>query len=91
MLFAFVLAAFIKLLFITDSPRCVAGLYTAAVGIWAIVAVAGGAVSVPAALLGLVLSGAIAFAYFWSLLRLRLWTGAWWAVVVAGALLMAFV
>lgn len=91
MLYAFVLVAFVKLLFATDSPRLVAGLYTAVAGVGAIVGVAGGEVSIPAAVLGLALSGVIAFAYFWSLLRLKPWTGGWWAVLVGGALLMAVV
>ncbi len=91
MLHALVLVAFIKLLFITDSPRLVAGLYIAIAGTGAIVGVAGGEVSILAALLGLVLSGAIAFVYFWSLLRLKPWTGTWWAVVVGGALLVAVI
>ena len=91
MVYAFVLVAFIKLLFMTDSPRLVAGLYTAMAGIGAIVAIAAGEVSVPLALLRLALCGTIAFAYFWSLLRMKPWTGTWWAVVIGGALLVAVV
>jgi len=91
MLYAFVLAAFVKLLLLTESPRFEAGLYTAVVAIGAVVAVAAGEVSVAAALLGLVLSGAFAFAYFWSLLRLKPGTGTWWGVLVGGALLAAIV
>lgn len=91
MLSAFVLVAFIKLLFVTDSPNFLAGLYTVVVGIGAVVAMATGGTSIPIALLGTALAGAIAFAYFWSLLCLPPWTGTWWAVVVVGALVMAII
>lgn len=83
---AFVLVAFIKLLFVTGSLRFVTGLYAAVVGVAAIAAVAAGSSSVPSALFHAVLCGAIAFAYFWSLLRVEPWTGTWWAVVLVGAL-----
>jgi len=88
---AFVLVAFIKLLFITGSHRTVTGLYAAVAGVIAIVSVASGTTSVPAALLGVVLCSAIAFAYFWSLLHVEPWTGMWWAVVVIGALIMVVI
>jgi len=88
MLTALVLVAFIKLLFITSSPRAVTGLYATVAGVIAIVSAASGTTSVPAALLGLALCSAIAFAYFWSLLHVEPWTGTWWAVVVVGALIM---
>lgn len=91
MLAAFVLVAFIKLLFITGSPRVVAGLYAAVAGVVAIASVASGSVSVPDAVLGVALCSAIAFGYFWSLLRVEPWTGTWWAVVVAGALIMVVI
>jgi hypothetical protein len=84
----FLLVAFIKLLFVTDSPRFVAGLYTAILGIGVIWAVAEGQMNVSVALLAIVLRGAIAFGYFWGLHRLKPWTSVWWAVVVGGALLM---
>ncbi|MEN6578626.1 MAG: hypothetical protein ABFD90_19930 [Phycisphaerales bacterium] len=90
MVSALVLTAFIKLLFITDSSRFVAGPYIGMMGIGAIVGVIAGWVSVPAAVLGVALKGALSFAYFWSLLRLKPWTAAWWSVVVGGALLMVF-
>lgn len=89
--YAFVLVAFIKLLFVTDSPRLVAGIYAAMAGVGAVVAVAAGWASLPAALLYVALRGGIAFAYFWSLLRLKPWTGVWWAVVLGGALIMGIV
>ncbi|MEN6424479.1 MAG: hypothetical protein ABFE13_03890 [Phycisphaerales bacterium] len=88
MVSALVLTAFIKLLFITDCSRFVAGLYTGMMGIGAIVGVIAGWVSVPAAVLAVALKGALSFAYFWSLLRLTPWTGTWWIVVVVGALLV---
>lgn len=91
MVHALVLVAFIKLLFLTDSPRFVAGLYTALAGAGAILAVAGGEVSVCGALFGVVLCGALSFAYFWSLLRVEPGSAAWWAVVLIGATVMAFI
>lgn len=91
MVYAFVLAAFIKLLLITESPWLCAGLYTGLAAIGAVIAVLEGGTSVFRALLTVALAGGVAYAYFWSLSRIERGTGTWWAVLLAGPLITAII
>jgi hypothetical protein len=91
MVYAFVLAAFVKLLLVTESPWLCAGLYAGLAAIGAVIAVLEGGTNVPAALLTLALVSGVACAYFWSLSRIERGTGTWWAVLLAGAVIMAIV
>jgi hypothetical protein len=91
MVYAFVLAAFVKLLLVTESPRLCAGLYTGLAAVSAVIAVLEGGTSVFRALLTVALAGGVAYAYFWSLSRIERGTGTWWAVLLAGPLITAII
>lgn len=87
MLGALVLAAFIKLLFATDSPRFCAGLYTVLVAVDALVGIAVGSVGAVGAVLAVVHAGVLSWVYFRALQLMNPWTGPWWAVAVGGPIL----
>lgn len=89
--YAFLLLAFIKLLFLTESPRMVAGLYTALLAVGVLIGTFGGSIAWPTALFRVALGGILTFGYFSCLLRANRWTGQWWAIAVGGAVLMAIV
>jgi hypothetical protein len=90
MLNALVLVAFIKLLFVTDSPRLCAGIYTGMVALWAVIDIAAGEIHIGVAVFGLILAGGLSWVYFSMLRRLHPWTGAWWAVALGGPVVLMF-
>ena len=86
MLFAFTLAALVKLLIVTEKPgQCVA-IYTGFVFIFSLVGLLAEQITLGAAALGVVLAFLLSFAYFSALNRLELGSGGWWFVMLAGAL-----
>ena len=85
MLFALTLAALVKLLIASESPRLCAGLYTAFVSAIVVLGILAGSTTIGEAALSVLLAFAISFSYFWVLNRLELMSGLWWIVLLGGA------